>query len=209
MKPTNDLTTREKAVIASIAGGIAAFVTSPFELVNVRQIVDLNLPKEFRRNYQGIGDAFNRIVSSEGGNKALFRGAGSNVAKAVALNATLTTPYDSCNETLYTYFGDNFGNRWISLFTATLIASFITLPFDNIKTRLQKAFPDPSLNRINYAGFRDCLRTVCQVEGFWGLYAGYYAYFLRVGIYGWFTLLTSEGLMNALKKKAGLRDWEI
>jgi len=36
VKPTNDLSTREKAVIAALSGGIAAFVTTPFELVNLR-----------------------------------------------------------------------------------------------------------------------------------------------------------------------------
>jgi len=34
------LTTREKAVIAAFAGGVAAYVSNPFELINIRQIAD-------------------------------------------------------------------------------------------------------------------------------------------------------------------------
>jgi len=41
----NDLTTREKALIAGISGGIASFVTSPLELINTRMIADGGLPK--------------------------------------------------------------------------------------------------------------------------------------------------------------------
>jgi len=35
-KPTNDLTTKEKGIIAGLAGGIAAIVSNPFEVVMVR-----------------------------------------------------------------------------------------------------------------------------------------------------------------------------
>lgn len=44
VKAHNDLTTREKAVIAAFAGALAAFITTPFELVNVRQIAERHLP---------------------------------------------------------------------------------------------------------------------------------------------------------------------
>jgi hypothetical protein len=34
------LTSREKAVIGGIAGGFAAFVTTPLALISIRQILD-------------------------------------------------------------------------------------------------------------------------------------------------------------------------
>jgi solute carrier family 25 oxoglutarate transporter 11 len=36
VKASNDLTTREKAVLAAAVGGLAAYATSPFELIMTR-----------------------------------------------------------------------------------------------------------------------------------------------------------------------------
>jgi hypothetical protein len=44
LKPSNDLTSREKAVISGGAGALAAFLSNPFELIMVRQIADGGLP---------------------------------------------------------------------------------------------------------------------------------------------------------------------
>lgn len=51
VKATNDLTTREKGVIAAVAGGTAALVTNPLELINTRVIADGGILKQNRRNY--------------------------------------------------------------------------------------------------------------------------------------------------------------
>lgn len=69
-KPTNDLTTREKSLIAAIAGGSAALATSPLDLINVRMIADGQIPKEFRWNYTSLMDGWGKL--SAGGSKALF-----------------------------------------------------------------------------------------------------------------------------------------
>ena len=39
-KPTNDLTNFEKSYIGAFSGGVAAFLTTPFTLVAIRQILD-------------------------------------------------------------------------------------------------------------------------------------------------------------------------
>lgn len=51
IKPSNDLTNREKMVLAGTVGGIAAYLTSPFELISVRQSLDTQIPKAWRRGY--------------------------------------------------------------------------------------------------------------------------------------------------------------
>lgn len=72
-KATNDLTTREKALIASISGGLAAFLTTPFDLINTRIIHDATRPKEFRFGYTSLGDGYSKLSAK--GNSALFEGA--------------------------------------------------------------------------------------------------------------------------------------
>ena len=54
VKPSNDLTNREKMVIAGFSGGFAALVTTPLALINVRQILDSQTKFEWRRNYKGV-----------------------------------------------------------------------------------------------------------------------------------------------------------
>lgn len=67
VKAHNDLSHREKGAIAAFSGGLAAFLTAPAELVNLRSIADGGRPKEWRWNYTGLLDGINKIVA-EGGN---------------------------------------------------------------------------------------------------------------------------------------------
>lgn len=50
-KPYNDLSYREKAWIAGIAGIAGAVVSHPFTVVSIRQILDPQIQNEWRRNY--------------------------------------------------------------------------------------------------------------------------------------------------------------
>lgn len=51
VKPYNDLSYREKAWIAGIAGIAGAVVSHPFTVVSIRQILDPQIQSEWRRNY--------------------------------------------------------------------------------------------------------------------------------------------------------------
>lgn len=65
-KPFNDLTVREKAVLSGSVGAFAAFITSPFELVQTRMIADGGAPIQYRRNYKSCFDGIARIQAEEG-----------------------------------------------------------------------------------------------------------------------------------------------
>lgn len=82
----DDLTNKEKSVIAGFAGFVAAFVSNPFELLMVRKIYDISLPKDLRRNYTSAIDGVSKVVSTEGGAQALWKGVGPTALKAVLLN---------------------------------------------------------------------------------------------------------------------------
>lgn len=83
-----------------MAGGVAAFVTAPLDLINIRQILDTQIKPEWRRNYKGF-ESVNRLSASG----ELWHGAKVNVLRSVAINTTLTIPYDYFQEHLYFQFG--------------------------------------------------------------------------------------------------------
>ena len=51
---------------ATVAGGIAAFISCPVEVTLVRMSNDNALPADKRRNYRGVVNAFSRIIREEG-----------------------------------------------------------------------------------------------------------------------------------------------
>lgn len=131
-KKTNDLTSREKAVIGGVAGGVAAFLTTPLTVISIRQILDTQIRKEWRRNYTGIGEGLSALKSEN----STYRGSFANVLRHVVLNASLTGPFDYFHEGLYIRFGDYDFVKPTALFLAAVVSSCVTLPFDNLRTRL-------------------------------------------------------------------------
>jgi hypothetical protein len=77
-------------LLAGTVGGIAAFLTSPLELISIRQSLDTQIPKAWRRNYGSPQSALEAVKKSPG----LWHGASINVLLHVLLNISLTAPYD-------------------------------------------------------------------------------------------------------------------
>ncbi|CAD8074321.1 unnamed protein product [Paramecium primaurelia] len=209
VKPFNDLTLREKAVLSGSVGAFAAFVTSPFELAQVRMIADGGLPQPLRRNYKSAFDAINRIQVEEGGSRALFRGAFAHVVKLAALNVSLTGPYDYMKEKIWLVFGDFGFNHFLALTWASFWATLFTLPLDNVQTRVLKAFPDPSKNRLNYQNYLDVFKQIYFYERVHGFYAGALPYYGKMFITAWLTCTLVNGVMDSQKRAAGLEEWQI
>jgi solute carrier family 25 (mitochondrial oxoglutarate transporter), member 11 len=120
---------------------------------------DATLPIADRRNYKGVGDAFVRIVG-EDGVTGLFRGAGPTIARAMALNMGMFAANEQAKELL----ADNTALKGLPLTaSASMIAGFFasacSLPFDFVKTRIQKMKPDAK-GKVPYAGFVDCASKV-------------------------------------------------
>lgn len=208
VKAHNDLSNREKGFIAAFSGGLAAFLTSPAELVNLRTIAEGGKPKEWRWNYTGLLDGINKILS-EGGNKALFRGAQANVLRAVILNISLTGPFDYLNEKLWITFGDMTWNKHMALTWAALWGTIFTLPFDNLRTRMTTQNADPTKNRLVYSCMSDAAKKLLYHEGWTGFYVGFYAFYVRTFFYAFLTVFLTDKVTSDWKRKAGLKEWQI
>lgn len=92
------------------------------------------MPVEQRRNYRNFFDAARRIVSEEGFLN-LWKGATPTVVRAMSLNLGMLVSYETSKEYFETRISKT--NAWVlSSFISGIIASVMSLPFDNVKTKL-------------------------------------------------------------------------
>lgn len=69
--------------------------------------------------------------------------------------------------------------------------AFFSLPFDNVKTKIQKQKPMAD-GTMPYKGLPDCFQKSIAREGVTGLWAGLPTYYFRVGPHAVITLLSLE-----------------
>ena len=188
----------QRCIASLVAGGLGAAVGNPADLALIRLQTDATLPKEQRRNYKHVGDAFTRIVREEGAT-ALWKGCGPTMVRAMSLNLGMLGPYDQVKEMISKITGPSKVANFGASAVAGFLASFMSLPFDNMKTKLQrmKANPDGSLP---YKGMMDCAMKTIQKEGPLGFYTGFPTYYVRIAPHAMLTLLFSDVLKNLLYK---------
>jgi solute carrier family 25 (mitochondrial oxoglutarate transporter), member 11 len=128
---------KKKIAVGAFSGFTGSFLATPADLILVRQQADKTLEKEKQRKYKGSFDAFKKIYNSNG-IRGLWKGSTPIIVRATVLNsAMLTTNYQTKE-----YLEEN---NYSSLYKETLpyifgglSSSFISLPFDHIKTNYQR-----------------------------------------------------------------------
>jgi len=186
----------KKAVAGLTAGGLGAAFGNPADLALIRLQADATLPADQRRNYTGVFNALTRIVKEEGV-LGLWKGAGPTVVRAMALNLGMLASFDQSKE----YFAKSFGNGWTTSFLASGISGFfavtMSLPFDFVKTRIQKQKPDAQ-GKLQYSGTLDCFKKVIAADGPMALYSGYPTYYARIAPHAMITLMAVDVLNNTI-----------
>lgn len=181
----------QKALASLFAGAVGATVGNPFDLALVRFQGDSMVPEAERRNYKNVFDALFRIVSEEGF-FSLWKGVGPTIGRACSLNVAMMTSYEEAKEKIFAWRGPG----KISIIYATLISSVFTatfsLPFDNMKTKIQRSNKDPKTGKYPYSGVMDCMRKTVAKEGITGPWTGLPIYYFRVGPHAIITLLAAE-----------------
>ncbi|CAN6457032.1 unnamed protein product [Victoria cruziana] len=169
----------QKALCGLTAGAIGACVGSPADLALIRMQADATLPVAQRRNYTNAFHALYRIVSDEG-ILALWKGAGPTVVRAMALNMGMLASYDQSVE----FFRDNLGFTEVStVIGASAVSGFFasacSLPFDYVKTQIQKMQPDAT-GKYPYTGSFDCAMKTLKSGGPFKFYTGFPVYCVRI-----------------------------
>jgi len=108
--------------------------------------------------------------------------------------------YDECKERLSKYLGRSSNDRMIQFLSSMASAcatSTASLPFDNMKTKLQKMKKGPD-GKFPYDNMWDCMKKTARNEGITGFWAGLPTYYFRVGPHAMITLLASEYLRRLM-----------
>lgn len=92
------------------------------------------MPVEQRRNYSNVFNAFTRIAREEGFFN-LWKGCQPTVVRAMALNLGMLVSYEEAKERLEKYMSRQMAWFFASVISGA-IASTMSLPFDNVKTKL-------------------------------------------------------------------------
>lgn len=175
-----------------LAGAGGSLISNPADLCLIRMQADNTLPPEMRRHYKNVFDAMHRIVTEEGFT-SLWRGAKPTVIRAMALNLGMLGSYDQIKEMLTVKMGASKLTNCTASACAGFLAAFFSLPFDNIKTKLQrmKIMPD---GKYPYEGMIDCASKTVKNEGILGFYAGYPTYFTRIAPKAALVLIVADSL---------------
>jgi solute carrier family 25 oxoglutarate transporter 11 len=182
------------------AGAIGSVIGNPCDLALVRMQADSTLPKAERRNYSNVFDALGRIVKDEGV-LSLWKGSIPTVCRAMSLNCAMLVSYDTVKEKAIAKLGKDayYQVAFYSAMTAAVCTALASLPFDNMKTKIQKQKADAN-GVLPYKNIVDCCKKTVAREGVTGLWAGLPTYYFRVGPHAIITLLVADALKLRMMK---------
>jgi len=188
------VTFRERAASSLLAGGLGAAIANPAEVALIRMQSDGMKPKEQRANYRSAIDALSRIARQEGV-RGLWSGVMPTTTRAMVANFGQLAFFSESKSQLQKRTNLSFH---MQTFTATVIAGFaaaaFSLPFDFLKTRLQRG-------GSAYSGVINCAVTVLREEGPLRFYRGFWTYFFRMAPHTIITLSVADNIHAMVKRR--------
>lgn len=185
----------KKFLFSLTSGAVGSFFGNPFDVVLVRMQADNTLPADQRRNYRGVGDAFTRMLKEEG-LTSFWKGYLISLLRAVSMTSVMLTTNDEVKELVNKFRGIKKSDTTTNLLSAAvsgIACSFCSLPFDNVKTKLQKMKPAAD-GSMPYNGVVDCFRKTFRREGLSGFWSGYSAFYMRVAPHAMILLMVDSFL---------------
>merc|ERR1719460_3300701 len=198
--PGKPLSFAENSLCALSAGGIAALAGNPADLALIRMQADSMLPAAERAGYTGVFTTMGLIVKKEGAG-GLMAGCVPTATRAMALNfgmlAFNASAKDKLKDAGVTGAPQVFGASAIAGF----FASFFSLPFDFVKTIMQKQKPDPTTGQLKYSSSLNCAMTILKESGPLRFYAGFPTFYVRIAPHAMITLLAQDQLKKFWKSQ--------
>ncbi|KAF3359907.1 Allantoinase [Verticillium dahliae VDG1] len=168
---------------------------NPADLALIRMQSDGLKPLAERKNYKSVIDALSSIAKSEGVT-ALWSGAAPTVVRAMALNFGQLAFFSEAKSQLKQNAGSTLSPQAQTLAASAIagfFASFFSLPFDFVKTRLQKQSRGAD-GKLPYKSMADCFVKVTKQEGILRFYRGFGTYYVRIAPHAMVTLIVADYL---------------
>ncbi|CAL7933915.1 unnamed protein product [Xylocopa violacea] len=184
------------SLMAACAGSIGAFVGTPAELALVRMTADGRLPKEQRRNYKNVFDAFTRIAKEEGAT-TLWRGSTATMGRAVVVNISQLATYSQAKFLIATklHMPEGIGLHFSASMLSGFLTTFNSQPFDVTKTRIQNLKTTGKT-----PGMISMLASIAKSEGVLALWKGFWPTYCRIGPHTVLTLIINEQIANIYRR---------
>merc|ERR1719197_1837914 len=80
---------------------------------------------------------------------------------------------------------------------AGFFASFFSLPFDYVKTQVQKMKPDPGTGELPFKGPLDCAMKQIAAGGPQKLWTGFPTYYVRIAPHAMITLIMQDNVKKS------------
>jgi len=197
-KEGKPLTFTQSFIAGLAAGGLGSIFGTPADVALIRMQADSTLPLNQRRNYRNVIHALRQIVGQEGV-LSLWKGNLPTVTRAMALNVGMLSTYDQSKQLLEQRIGPGKTANLTASMLAGFFGSFCSLPFDFVKTRIQKQKVGPD-GVLPYKSSIDCVRKVWTQEGPLAFYRGFSAFYVRIAPHAVITLVTLEFLNTKAKQ---------
>lgn len=188
----------ENTCLSLFSGAVGALVGNPTDLALIRLQSDSSLPPAERNNYKNVFDALFRILKEEGV-LTLWRGSFPTIARAMAMNFSLMVPFEEAKKQLKPYIKNDKKRTYCASVISGFCATILSLPFDNVKTKLQKMKKGPD-GKLPYKGLIDCFAKTIKSQGIGSLWIGVNTYFFRVAPHAVISLIFNEMVRNMFAK---------
>jgi solute carrier family 25 oxoglutarate transporter 11 len=178
-----------KVLSGMASGSIAVCLGTPFDVALVRMQADSMKQLNERRGYKNVFDALIRVTKEEGFGK-LYSGLSASVLRGMSINVGMMACYDQAKEFIgYNFTKDKNPSTHPSLQTqmgasiiAGFTASFFSLPFDLLKSRMQDS--------TKGKGVLSIASNVVKNEGPLAFWTGFGAYYLRTATHAMIILMS-------------------
>lgn len=196
--PGKPLSFAENSVAALSAGGLAALAGNPADLALIRMQADSMLPAAERSGYTGVVTTIGMIMAKDGAG-GLMAGCVPTATRAMALNFGMLAFNASSKDQLKAMGVTGAPQVFGASAIAGFFASFFSLPFDFVKTQLQKQKPDPVTGELQYKSALDCVGKIMKEGGPLRFYAGFPTFYVRIAPHAMITLIMQDTIKNMWK----------
>jgi len=183
-----------KNALASFAAGASAgAVANPIDVSLIRMQADGALPVAQRRGYTHVGNALLAIVRNEGV-AGLATGLGPTMTRAMAANFG-SLSFNASSKDWLINAGMTPGNALtcVAAMIGGMGSACFGMPFDFVKTQMQKQAPDPVTGRLPFRNSFECVWRTFQA-GPLRFYTGFPVYIVRIAPFQATTLLICDKL---------------